>query len=676
VIDLIFDRPAPASTSLVFGDELTVPRVDLTVTGALPGLSASVQVLPHVLANLTGVLPKLSASIRLAPTARLSVFGTLPGITARITASTAQPVVLTGVFAGLQMAAEIAYHTNTQRPTIANLHTFVQVARPVESGIKQPEQQAQQSTSGVQSVMSDASHADSGFASGFANAADTTYAFGSGFQDAEPVHDSTHAAMQDGDVQWLRFISKFQEADRLAAARLTGQFEDGLHDRRISRTARWQEAHRRDALRYRGHAGPARPFVHGSGSRFQDAQVPPAGITTWPTPPVVPPPYWGTVLLFQCPPLAYPSLVFGVQPCYPVTPGAPFQILPARFYMTTHSIYAQRLPDLADIPIFSATVSADSGSYCWSLSASGPASLFELLAPIDGLPAQLRLTLDGMPWVFAIDRISRSARFGQTSVSVQGRSVTALIAAPYLRSESRVESDDKTAQQLALINLTNTGVSLDWGTGAGALANAGLIDWFVPAGAYSRQGTALEAVSRIVQAAGGYLQSHRSDPVLLARHPYGQRTGDVSGAPWDWGTGSADIELAPDALITESVQRQDGPDINAVYVSGTTHGVLALVRRSGTAADKLASMVTDSLITHADAARQAGLAILGAAGHKYAVTLDLPVLTGAGQPGVIDVGQLVQVNAATPWRGRVRGVSVSAKQPSLRQTITLERHIA
>ena len=103
--------------------------------------------------------------------------------------------------------------------------------------------------------------------------------------------------------------------------------------------------------------------------------------------------------------------------------------------------------------------------------------------------------------------------------------------------------------------------------------------------------------------------------------------------------------------------------------------MLALVKRSGTAGDKLAAMVTDSLITHTAAARQAGLAILGAAGHKYAVRLDLPVLTGAGQPGVLAVGQLVQINAAVPWRARVRGVSVQARQPTLRQTITLERHL-
>ena len=98
-------------------------------------------------------------------------------------------------------------------------------------------------------------------------------------------------------------------------------------------------------------------------------------------------------------------------------------------------------------------------------------------------------------------------------------------------------------------------------------------------------------------------------------------------------------------------------------------------RRDALAADKLAAMVTDPLITHAIAARQRGLAILGAAGPQYNVRLDLPVLTGIGQPGVFDVGQLVQINATVPWRGRVKAVSVNAKRPSLRQSVTLERHL-
>ncbi len=631
--DLVFDRLAPASAALVFGEGFVAPLTEITINGTLPALTVLV---------------------RMTPPAKITITGTLPALT---------------------VAIEVRYLTNTQRPDINQVASSAQVATATEGGITQPGQHGLTKNSGFAAPWTEAM-ASSSVVGVLAQEADPlTVRTDSTFTEGISARTGASGTAQTGDAQWLRFFSQFTEADRLAAKRLHGQFEEGLRDRRPNINSRFQEATRRVAVRYRGTARPGVPVSRYWESLFQYAQVPPPGQYV---PPVIPPPqpeYWGTALVFMCPPLAAPNLVFGSTQCFFVTPAADLSILPARFYMTAHTIYAQRLPDLADIPIFEATIAADSGSYCWSLSATGPANLFNLLAPVDGLPAQIRVTLDGIPWVFAVDQMSRNAIFGKTGVSLQGRSVTALIAAPYLRATTRNNTDDRTANQLAEDALSGTGVAIDWGVGGGALANGGMLDWLVPAGAWSHSGAALDAVQAIVNAAGGYLQSHRSSATLQARHPYGQRVGDNPGAPWGWASGPADVELALDALITESITRADGPDLNAVYVSGTSTGVLALVKRTGTAADKLATMVTDPLITHADAARQRGLAILGAAGHKYNISLELPVLTGSGQPGVLDVGQLVQVNASVPWRGRVRSVSVSARRPILRQSITLERHL-
>jgi hypothetical protein len=346
----------------------------------------------------------------------------------------------------------------------------------------------------------------------------------------------------------------------------------------------------------------------------------------------------------------------------PVDPGPVPQallfILPARFYMTVHNVFAERLPDLAEVPLYEVSLNADAGSFAWTFSASGPASLFDLLAPTAGLPAQLRITVDGIAWVFVVETLRRSAEFAKGAVTIGGRSATALIGSPWQRLGARTNSDARTAQQLAAEALDLSGVTLDWG----------LTDWLVPAGAWSHQGTPLAAVQAIAEAAGGHVLSHRSAATLMVRHPY-------PTAPWEWGAGAADVELAPDAIITSAIERRDGADINAVYVSGTSQGVLAWVKRAGTAGDKLAAMVADPLNTHVDAARQRGLAVLGAAGPKHFITLDLPVLTGPSEPGVFDVGQLVQVNEATPWRGRVRAISLRGGRPVVRQSVTLERHL-
>ena len=656
---LLFEWPAPASTALVFGTTL-VPSGDLSLVGTLPALTAHLVFVPPAEISLYAELPALTALVIAIPSTNATLVATLPALTAAMSSS---------------------YRSNTDRPTVATAHTAAKSGAALQTGVTQPGQHAQTTSHPVASPGTAAAPLSHALPTGFANASPMHTPGAAVFQDAAQRPALTmQASMQEGDRQWLRFFSAFQEADRQEAGRLQGQFEDGLRDRRSAVHTRFQDARPRPGLHYHAHIWPAVPTPIYWPAPFQQAMVPPPG--QWVQTPITPipvPTYWGTALLFQCPPLLFPSLVFGgTTPCdVPVDPshGATLYILPARYYMTAHTIVAHRLPDLTEVPIYDATVSADSGSYCWTLSASGPADLFTLLAPSNGAPVSLRVTLDGIPFVFAIDALSRNHSFGKTGVNVSGRSVTALIGAPYMRSETRIEPDQKTAEQLAGKDdlggaLFGTGVDMDWGT-----SNGGLISWLVPPGAYSRQGTPLEAVSRIVQAAGGYLQSHRSLPRLLARHPYGLRGSTELGAPWYWGQGTPDVELAPDAIITEAIERKDGPDINAVWVSGTTHGVLAQVKRSETAADKLAPMVTDSLITDVIAARQRGLSILGAAGPKHLVRLDLPVLTGIGQPGVLDVGQLVEITATVPWRARVRGVSVSAKQPTLRQSVTLERHL-
>ena len=484
------------------------------------------------------------------------------------------------------------------------------------------------------------------------------------WQVAQALDAMVNAPMQVAALRRARADALWQLAQQVGMT-ATEVIQTGAR-RRVSLLALWQLAQRAQ-VQASARMGASR--LHRSRSAdapWQQARIPAQGREAWPPlTGITPPGYLADLnLLFQCPPLSAPwLLLFGAQPCY--VSDTTFFILPARFYMTSHNLIAHRLPDLAELPLYDCTLSADIGSFAWQFSASGPESLFVQLSPSAGLPQQLQITLDGMTWVFVVESLKRDHQFGKRRVSISGRSATALIGVPWTREAAYNNANAATAQQLAAQALDLSGVALDWG----------ITDWLVPANAWSYAGTRLAAVQAIAEAAGGYLQSHRSNAALQVRHPYPPRPDGSTGGPWNWSAGAADIELAPDAIITSAIERKDGPDINAIYASGTTQGVLALVKRAGTAGDKLAVLQTDALITHADAARQRGLATLGKAGPQYAISLELPVLTGSGQPGVINVGQLVQINDATPWRGRVRSVSVNAAMPTARQTITLERHL-
>lgn len=336
--------------------------------------------------------------------------------------------------------------------------------------------------------------------------------------------------------------------------------------------------------------------------------------------------------------------------------------------MSVHQITAQLLPSGAYIPIQNVSVSADRGSFCWNFSASGPSSLFDQLVPTSGVPQQIRFYIDGIGFVFIVGPVRETKAFGKKGVQFSGRSVTALLSAPYARETSWFNSTAQTAQQLAENVLQYSGVTLDWG----------VTDWLVPAGAWSHQGTPLSAVQAIAQSIGGYVQSHRTDPVLQVRHPYPELAGGLPGGPWNWYAAGVtpDVTLAAEALMTIGTERRDEADVNGVYVSGTNQGVLALVKRTGTAGEKLASLATDPLITANVAAMQRGLSVLGAAGAKHFIDFELPILTGSGEPGILDVGQLALINQSSPWRGRVRGVAANATfGGKVRQTINVERHL-
>ena len=54
--------------------------------------------------------------------------------------------------------------------------------------------------------------------------------------------------------------------------------------------------------------------------RFEEAWVPRPGIHVVPVHPITPIPYWGAQLLFACPPLSAPLLVFGLRQCE-ITPA-------------------------------------------------------------------------------------------------------------------------------------------------------------------------------------------------------------------------------------------------------------------------------------------------------------------------------------------------------------------
>ncbi|MHA6911467.1 hypothetical protein ACQUJS_24185 [Ralstonia pseudosolanacearum] len=355
-------------------------------------------------------------------------------------------------------------------------------------------------------------------------------------------------------------------------------------------------------------------------------------------------------------------LDFGTHPCAPSGADA-FSVPILKVYFVSNSVDVVRLPGREPIPVKRLQVGIDADSWAWGLSASLPYRALELVEPTAAGPVEIEITINGVSWVMLVESFDVRREFGQASLNIRGRSTAAYLAAPYAPKRSFVPAAPFTARQLAEQELTRaglaTGFALDWR----------LPDWLVPEGSWGYQSLSpMEVIGRIAEAVGGYVNAHPRLRTLVAKPRY-------PVLPWQWATAPADRVLPIDVVKTLNLRWQEKPTFNAVYVCGERAGVTGHVVRAGTAGDLVAPTVVDGLITHADAARERGRAILADVGRQARVTLELPMLNTLG---LLDPGLLLAVGeGGDNWRGLVRATSIAAEWSeslTVRQTIEVERH--
>ncbi|MDR0216730.1 MAG: hypothetical protein LBJ15_22370 [Comamonas sp.] len=597
------------------------------------------------------------------PNAALVVAARMPGLRVRSLVHVRRDLAAAGRMPGLRCSAIVRYNTDTPRPVVAEVVSDAQQAQPVTEGW----------SAGWQDT--------DALPAGWVSAA----------QDAKPLQEQFGVAWQDGQRQGVAALGRFQQARPLPGAttqarwqeargvrrglQATAQdavpvragsmvrFQETLRDRRRMVEATAQDA---TGLQYQltTGAGPSVPLHRGFEGRYQQAMKPPAGKSqTQPPEPENPGCYeqlvGGPVRLLFCRSwTASADLLFMCCKAVGPEPQPQFVIPLLPVYMQVHHLTAHLLPSLEPVVLTDVSIAADDDSYCWSLSANGPEHLLDQLAPVGGLPQRLQVGIDGMQFVFAVTSTARSRSFGRRRVAVQGISVTAMLGSPYMPKQAWLSTSVATAQQLAVAALEFSGVDLDWQ----------IPDWQVPGGAWSFQGTPLQAVLRMAESVNAVVRSHRTAEQLIVapRYPV---------LPWEWGAAVPDVQMPAAVIVTDELRPDPRAEYNAIYVAGgSVGGVLGHVVRSLSARDKLAPQIQDDLITHADAARMRGSWALAASGNKLQHSISMPVLTGGTNPGILNPGQLLEVaDTDGTWRGLVRGVSVSASMPRVRQQVTVER---
>lgn len=459
----------------------------------------------------------------------------------------------------------------------------------------------------------------------------------------------------------------WENADQVASDH-DASWQDRFRRPRPDAITGWQDGDQVGAERVT-HSQIATPLAKDDNTHWQTARKPPAGRYNWIFPPLPvdvcyhPPTGNNVPLLFKDAFTTDADILFHCEQSAVIPPTATVVVPVKRTYIVINDAQLLRVDGNHTLPTYSLSLNIDMDSWTWGFNASLPASALSLIEPDSaGDPVILKAVINGASYLLLAESIQRDRTFGTSRISVSGRGRSAMLSDPYSPLLTFANASDRTAQQLMAdaltINDTSIGWDIDWR----------ITDWLVPAGAWNHQGSYMSAVNAIAAAAGAFIQPDPVNQILRVRPRY-------PVAPWDW-YGAAvtpDLELPAAVISKEGIAWTERPAYNAVYVSGTTAGgILGHVKRSGSAGDIIAPMITDALITHADAARQRGLNVLADTGRSATYTLSLPVLP---ETGIIDPGTLVRyVDNGNPTVGVVKGVSVTVGLPKVQQTIEVQTH--
>lgn len=599
----------------------------------------------------------------------VSVYARLPGLRGRIPAAITKGVQVHTALPRLRALVHSRYNSDTPRPIVNDSTVAFQQARTSAVSQRAIFQQSLELPVSTRSVSDVGLHTSSLGRALWQQADALNVGRGVAYQRGVGTHTALQSNFQNGVRRHAQARTHAEPARQLPTAPVIVRYQEAHRDRRNLAAVRFEvAAGYSHQIVERG--GQGLPLFVSSLVRYQDAMRPPVGVRPFVPPdvekcydPTQPPSLifseaWDGSghLLFTCDRIAPPG------PDPEPEPGATIVVPIREVYLTINSAVLVRVDNGHFIPTVSMGVSLDTDSWTWGFNASVPGHALSSVSPnSNGDPVVVQATLNGTALRFVVESIARDRTFNNSQLSIRGRGLGAELDAPYAPSLSFRNANLRTARQLLDDVLTYNGVPIGWDVG-----EFGLTDWVVPAGVFNHNGSYISALNAIAGSVAGYIQPHNTARTLDVKLRYPTPS-------WTWREQSPDIEIPAEVASQEGFEWVDKPVYNQVYVSGQEHGCEVRYRRDGTAGDLLAPTVIDPLITHADAGRQRGRAIISDTGRIATVTLRIPLLS---ETGIIKPGNLVRyVEGGVSHVGMSRAVSVAVNMPTIYQTVTLETHV-
>ncbi|SEQ24867.1 hypothetical protein SAMN03080615_00891 [Amphritea atlantica] len=335
-------------------------------------------------------------------------------------------------------------------------------------------------------------------------------------------------------------------------------------------------------------------------------------------------------------------------------------------FMPVLTLY--RTPDGAEIAATNVNWSTDADSWGWRFSATiKHESDIALLKPDSNGPREIACEINGHLFTAIVESYGRTRQFGQTGLTIKGKSRSGILSDPYAPKRSKAISAPYTAQQLAEQELANTGWTLDWQA----------TDWLIPGGAFSyHELDPIAVIKRLANTAGAIVQSHAADKQLIVKPRY-----PVSPHKWN------DPGTALDAILPASLIHQAGsqfktlPTYNrAIVAGGKTGGVIVTLTRDGTAGDELAPLVTDDLVTHQSAGYERARIEIAKGGTWEEMSFTTWLTDYGLAPGLLLPGHLVEIQDLNEtYPVQISGTTINAQSNdqglTVRQQLSADRRI-
>ena len=324
-------------------------------------------------------------------------------------------------------------------------------------------------------------------------------------------------------------------------------------------------------------------------------------------------------------------------------------------YQMQHTI-SVTLENLTPIDVDAVHLSLDADSFAWSFSANllDLSQLDLVKQPTDAPPVTLVITVDGTVFKMLVEKITRNRSFAKNSIALSGRSLSALLSAPYEQPRSATQSSLMSVQQLAALELP-TGWTLNWACQ----------DWNVPSGAWSYTAkTPIQVITEIASSIGAIVVPSRNSKTLTVMPRY-------SVLPWNFAATTPDLIIPDSAIVSLSYRNIVPNQANAVYIHGSEQGgILSRCRLNGTAGDKLSATQTNALMTDVYGTRMLGEKIL-ADNYEQPAIQSVSMSLGGDYP-LVNVGVFARINIdGGHVFGVVNSVSIDVSLDKITQTIQL-----